>query len=230
MPLPFIRNDSIRFQLAGVEVQHLTAVGTIPGVVIVEAAARNMPGAGRLKSVGDGTSICWRAPGSSTFGVPERITPDPGGGFADTLVQLEDGEDTTKYVRVQVYGSWLAKEPTEARVYLGDRYENAPGHDDVTAAEAAAGDVEIHSFDIANVNAVIISQLDVWLEPDTPFHLAIGTNGTSWVAPTTLDDALRMPDIPVGQKKPLFVRRTVQAAEPSDPQILTWIRTMFTAL
>ena len=223
MPLPFIRNDSIQFRLTGVEVQHLTAVGTIPGVVVVEAAARNMPGAGRLKSVGDGTSICWRAPGSSTFGVPEQIT-------ADALVQLEDGEDTTKYVRVQVYKAWLATEPTEARVYLSDRYENAPGHDDVTAAEATAGNVEVYSVDIANVNTVIISQFDIWLEPDSPFHLEIGTNGLDWSAPTTLADALRMPDLLVGETKPLFVRRTVQAAEPADPQILTWIRTMFTAL
>lgn len=225
MPAPFTRNDSIMFRVAGTsnEVQHLTAIGTIPGVVVLEAAARNMPGAGRLRSVGDGTRLSWRAPGSSTFGAPERIE-------ADTVIQLEDGEDTTKYVRVQVYKSWLAIEPTEARVYLADRYENAPGHDDVTAAEASTGNVEAYVVDIANVSASIISDFDVWLQPDTPFHLEIGTNGTTWQAPVVEANALRLPDLPVGGTTQLHIRRTVAANEPSNPDILTWVRTAFNAL
>ncbi len=224
MPEPFTRSDSIQFRENGTanEVQHLTTVGTIPGVVVVEAAARNMPGAGRLKSFGDGARLAWRAPGSQTYGTPELVT-------ADRLMQLEDGEDDTKYVRVQVHRNWLASEPTEANVYLSDRYENPPGHDDVTAAEATTGNVMTYILDIANVSLSIVSDFDIWLEPDTPFHLAISPEGSNWITPTTQAQALRMPDLLVGKTTHLHVRRTVVAGEPSDPRILTWIRTMFNA-
>ena len=65
--------DALRLYLVGIEIMHLLAVGTVPGVRILLAAARNGTGAGLLRYLAG--ALYWRAPGSATFGaaVPAAV-------------------------------------------------------------------------------------------------------------------------------------------------------------
>ena len=41
MPTPATRADSLRVEVSGVEIKHLVAVGTLPGVAVNAVAASN---------------------------------------------------------------------------------------------------------------------------------------------------------------------------------------------
>ena len=207
------RADAIRVKIASLEVLHLAAVETLPGVVILQAAGRNGPGTGQLQSSGDGTLVAWRAPGSATFGT----AIDCG---SDGAYLFEDGEDANKWLRVQVYASYLASTPRDARVYLGDLFANGPPHDDVTAQEASAGDVTIYSLELVNESAVNISDLRAWIHA-TVSGLEISDDNATWVNPTTEATGLSFGSLASGASKTLWLRRTIAAAAASDAKILT---------
>jgi len=207
------RADGVRIKLASLEIKHLAAVGTLPGVVILQAAARNGPGTGQLQSSSDGTRLAWRAPGSDTFGAAVVCG-------SDGPYLLEDGEDPNKWLRVQIYASYLASTPRDARVYLGDLFANGPPHDDVTAQEASAGDVTIYSLELVNESAVNISDLRAWIHA-TVSGLEISDDNATWVNPTTEATGLSFGSLASGASKTLWLRRTIAAAAASDAKILT---------
>lgn len=217
------RADSLRMEVSAVEVVHLTAVGTLPGVAVLAVAGRNGPGTGRLRSQGaDGTLLSWRAPGSAVWG------PDVDASL-DGIYLLEDGADAGKWARVQTYGAHMTPAADEAEVLLVDRYNNEIGSDDLTAAEASAGDVETYTVDLANDNPVGLSNLRVWLDAAV-VDLEISDDGAAWVSPTSEAAALVLPPLAGGANDVLHFRRTIGAASPADPAVLNDVRLAFNAI
>jgi len=177
MPLVNTRADALRLEISDVEITGLHAVGAIPGVVVLAAAGLNGPGAGLLRSHGDGASISWRAPGSETSGTEVSVGTD--GSYL-----LEDGEDTDKWLRVQVYADYLLSLPTEATVYLTDVFNNGVGHDNVTAGESTSGNVETYQITLVNDTATDLMNLKCWIG-DGAENIEISMDGTNWYRPVT---------------------------------------------
>ena len=216
------QGDALRIEIASVESRSLAAVGTIPGVAVLAAAGRNGPGVGRLRAMQDGTYLHWRAPGSATFGPATHCEAD-----ADVLIR--DGEDTDKWVRARVALDYLVAGPVDGSVHLGDRFGNAVGHDNVTAAEALAGNVEAYTVDLANVSTLILSSVVAWLDAAVS-GLEISDDGITYVSPTSEATGLSLADIPAGGSITFYLRRTVAATAASDPEVLNHICLAFDGL
>ena len=232
MPAVATRSDALRLQvpLGGAEIRslHAAPVGPIPGVAVLAVAAINGPsgggggsgGAGRVRSYGDGTLLAWRAPGSATFG--ETVDVSAGGSFL-----LEDGEDTDKWVRISVDPDWLNPAAAAGDVFLADVYENWVGYFDVTAAQALAGNVQTWSIALKNASGSPIWDLKVWLDSSIAGvnGIQISTDNVNWYAPDAEDhaDVLEFGDLAAAAVATLYVKRTIPAAAPSDPDVLNWL-------
>ena len=223
MPVAATRADALRFKVGESEITHLIAAGGIPGVIVKQAAAKNGAGIGRLRSAGDGTLLSWKAPGSAVWGDAYHCHVD------EQEYVLEDGEDHDKFVRVQIAADFLTPGSVEALVYLQEVYNNGIASDDVSAAEASAGDVETYQITMENVGSETLQKLVVWLDPGVS-GLEISENGSSWVNPTTEETALAFPDLPAGQTDILHVRRTIGAGAEPDPAVLSCLHARFVAL
>lgn len=214
--------DSLKLSVSGAETRMLHAIGAIPGVRIAHAAARNGPGTGRLRSTGDGRSLSWMAPGSSAWGAAVPV--------GDGMAMLEDGEDRDKFVRVETYADYLVTAaPQETTVLLADVWNNDIGSDDLSAAEATAGDVETYTVTLTNQSGLAITRLKCWLDAATA-DLEISDDGAAWVAPTGEGSALALADLIPGATDTLHVRRTIGAASHSDPDILNLLHFSFEGL
>ena len=205
--------DSLRIESSSVEVRHFYVVGTIPGVIPLLAAARNGPGSGHLSSSGNGTRLHWRAPGSTITGAGVYCAND-----GDYL--LRDGEDPNKWLRVQVDASELATGARGGVVELTDRFNNAIAGDDVSAAEAAAGDVETYTLTLENQSNTTLSQFKIWIGPNVS-GIEIADDGATWVSPITKATALTLPDLLPGVEDTLHLRRTIVAGAVADGDVET---------
>jgi hypothetical protein len=208
---------------AGFRVEYLKLVtfdrvGEIPGVVVEVVAGGNGPGIGYLQCAGPDMGIAWKAPGSNSFGVPVVAAVD--GSYV-----LEDGLDTNKWVQVSIHREYLVA-GAMGRVYLRDRYENHLSHVDVSAAQAAAGNVASWELDLYNISAVTFHQLKVWIDP-TVSGLEISDDDATWVSPTTEETALALPDLAGDSTDTLYVRRTIVAGAIADPAVLNWLHVSF---
>lgn len=213
MPAPASHADALRITVSGVEVQHLRVAGTVPGVVPLLAAGRNGPGQGRLRTSAAGDALAWRAPGSATWGAWCSVPAD-----GDYL--LLDGDDLDCWLRVEVHTAYLVGS-AEAIVALADRWTNAVAQADVTAAEAAAGDVLEYALTLTNAGT---QTLDVvaWLDATTA-ALELSADGVSWSAPTDEASAVALGTLAPAATATLHLRRTIAAAADSDPDILNLI-------
>ena len=216
------RADALRLKVAAVELQHLAVVGAIPGVIPYLAAARNGPGTARIRSTGDGSVLSYRAPGSATWGSPMSAA-------VDGEYLLCDGEDADKWLRITVDVSFLTSGPAEARVLLTRLYDVGVADDDVTAAEASAGDVATYTITLENTSTVTLSHLRIWLDPTT-YWLEISDDGATWVTPASVAAALALPDLAAGATDTLHLRRTLPAGSPPEPSILNQIHLSFCGL
>lgn len=214
------RGDALRLKLAGVESQSMVAVGAVPGLAVLAVAGRNGVGVGILKVSGSGTGLAWKAPGSASFGHAQPITAD--GSFL-----LEDGDDSDKWIRVAAYTDYLSD--GEGVVYVQDKYNNEVGQDDVTAAEASAGDVTDFSISVHNDSHVILSQVKFWLDASVS-GIEISDDDITYVSPTTEGTALAMADIPAGGSITLYVRRTIGAGASSDADILNILECKYSGI
>jgi len=212
--------DSLRLTSQGAEIKHLHAVGALPGVVVEAVAAKNGPGVGRLRSSGDGTQVAWKAPGSSAYGTAVTLE-------RDRVYLLEDGDDADKWIRIRALTSYVGG-PSEARVVLEDRYANGVGHDDVTAAEASAGNVATYQIGLHNASASTLTGITVWLDPAT-VNLEISADNSTWVAPTSEATGLAFADLPANSSHTLYLRRTITAGAAADPAVLVRLHLCFTA-
>jgi len=222
MPVVGTHADALRLSVASAEVRHLTAVGTVPGVVIAAVAARNGEGTGRLRC--DGDELQWQAPGSSTWGDVQFVDA-----VNDAEYLLEDGEDRNKWIRVDVYPDYLPDGAAEVGVTLTDVRENGISNDDVTASEAAAGDVTTHTVTVENVGTVTLSQIQVWLASGVT-GLEISDDGSTWVSPASEASALALPDLAAGDTDTLHLRRTISASADSDAGVVNHLGLSFCGL
>ncbi|RME36531.1 MAG: hypothetical protein D6788_11375 [Planctomycetota bacterium] len=207
-------SDAIRLENPG-ELVLMKAVGTIPGVAIVDAAPANGKGVGLIESRGDGKTLRWRAPGSSFPGAEVRCESD-----GDYI--LEDGADRGKFVRVRVRTGFLFPGPTSGSVFIDDRYENGLSDGDFTAAEAAAGASKTNTVTVRNISPLRIYDLRVWIDPAISF-VAISADGVSWVSPTTEATALLLGDVAPGLATSLHIKRTISPGQMSSPKVLNRI-------
>ncbi|HUX15706.1 MAG TPA: hypothetical protein VMW52_04485, partial [Phycisphaerae bacterium] len=198
-------------------------IGTVPGVVPLAVAglAGPGPGAGHLRAGEDGSSLAWRAPGSATFGPLAPVALD-----GDYL--LEDGEDADKWLRVRVYVDDLPDGAAEAEVLIQDRYANGLGHDDVTAAEAAAGDQADWTLTLENVSAVRLERVVAWLV--NTVAIEISADDVTYRRPTLEVEALGLGAVEPAGSIPLYVRRTVAAGAGPQPRLLNRLRLAFNGL
>jgi len=224
--LPEARHgDALRLKLAGVETESLIAVGTIPGVAVLAAGGRNGPGVGCLRASGDGTLLSWCAPGSNRFGSTTDCSVD-----GNHL--LEDGRYPGKWLRVQVYNTYMNPGVAEAKVFLADVYNNGPGHDDLSAAEAAAGDIEDYTISLTNDSPMDILHVKAWLEVGTARIIEISSDDANYYSPTYEDhiNTLSWARIASGASETLYLRRTITAGADSDPGVLNHLQFAFDSI
>lgn len=216
MPTVATRADGIRIEISGVEQKMLAAVGTIPGVVVLAVAGKNGTGFGRLRSHGNGTKLSWTAPGASTPGA--QVTAGSDGEYL-----LED-TDSDKWIRVQAYAAFMISGPQSQRVHLRDRYNNGVGHDDVTAAEASAGDTTDYTLTIANDSPMDALNVLFWLDASVS-DLSISDDGVTYYTPTSEGhgDVIDLGTIASGSTDTLFLRRTIASSSSSDAKILNLV-------
>jgi hypothetical protein len=157
MPAAATRSDAVRVIAAGVEDRSLHVVGTIPGVAPLAAAGRCGPGVGRIRSVGDGTRLQWRAPGVDVWGDLVSVAAD-----GDYL--LESGDDIHAWLRVRVIAASLGP-PFESQVRLSEWYNNALAAANFSAAEVAAGTPRTYAVTLKNESDADI--LDLVAQVDT---------------------------------------------------------------
>ncbi len=218
MPVVAERADALRIKLtSALEVQHLTSLRVIPGVVLKFVAGLNGVGTGQIRSEGDGTLLSWRAPGSTLFGASVACGAD--GEYA-----LEDGTDLDSYVRVEVFNADLIAGATSAAVYLKDVWGNIIGGDDITSGEATAGDVSSVPVRIENVSSFTLSRIRVWLDADNSAGLAISDDDATWVSPITDATALELPDLDPGAFDLFYIQRTITAGATANPEVLNVLR------
>lgn len=206
------RGDAIRVKSSGVEVPMLAVAGAVPGVTVLAASGKNDPASspGSVRHQVGGL-LSWKAPGSSTYGT--AIAPPVDGAYV-----LEDGDDADQWVRVQVATSYLPAGDAVALVYMQGVF-NAAGPDDVTAAEASAGDVASWTLTLENVGVPDVRNLVAWIDAGVS-GLEISDDGAVWVAPTTEGTALALATPLVsGGTDTLHLRRTISAAAASDPDV-----------
>jgi hypothetical protein len=202
--------DAIRIESDSVEVHHLAAVGAVPGVVPLLAAAKNGPGVGVLSFNEDGTLLTWQAPGSSTPGDAVDCS-------ADGNYVLTDGEDRDKWLRVEIHAAYC--EPVRnANVLLSDRYNNGLSGRDTTAAEAAAGHVLEYSIALRNTHTERVSNLRVWIDSGGDDHTALSWDGVNWSLPYSYAAGVWRESIAPAATALLYLRRTIPAAESADPK------------
>jgi len=216
------RADSLRLKIAAAEVQHLVPVGTIPGIVVEAVAARCGPGAARIRSSADGQRLAFRAPGSAVWGLD--VVAD-----VDTTFLLQDGEDPDKWARVTRYGEYMLTGQAEGRILLDDVFNNGVGHDDVTAGEALAGDVETYEIELWNDSLHRFSHLVVWLDAAVT-GMEIFKEMVGWFSPTTEATGISLPDIGPGSFKSVMLRRTIDPAAESDTDVLQHLHFAFDGL
>lgn len=176
MPAQKTRSDSLRIHLTGAasdgaaqsdpnaslgnyrsstEVQALSATApvNVTGVTIDAAAGQNGTGTGTLTYTAAGTLLQWTAP-SGSIGTGVNV------GSNGTYI-IEDGGDTTKYVRVTVVSASLPGGNQTDSITLSDVYNKQ--FDNVSASEASAGDIEYRGLMIQNQNAAQIDGVKAYI-------------------------------------------------------------------
>lgn len=218
--------DQLKIKIGSTEVTHLVATGAVPGTTILFAAAKNGTGSGRLRTDADGL-VSWRAPGSSTYG--------PGQTGEDGTWLLYDGEDRSKWVRIQIWEDYLPTGPQEADVLLADIFGEIAGAD-TTASQATAGQVVTTTVTLENISTSVLSGLKVWLNGNASAGfrdvlswilkrpsrgslsvISISDDDITYVTPLTEADGIALGDIGPGDTVTLYVKRTVTAGSSYDP-------------
>lgn len=111
----------------------------------------------------------------------------------------------------------------EARVYMKGLWNNAAAGDDVSAAEALAGDVTVFTIPVKNYSNVGTSQGKAWLDPACTF-LEISGDGVAYSTPYREEDAVDIGSgddngIPGGSSVNVYTRRTIPAGQGADPKV-----------
>jgi hypothetical protein len=208
------RADGLRLEVSGgsTEAGPMRWSGTAPGVIVQAVGARNGTGTGYLVC-GPGPALAWRAPGSDTTGAFQDCS-------ANGTFIVEDGEDESKYVKVQVYTDYMP-ESMEFAVTVRDRFGSGLAGTDISAANATAGIVESFHLALKNYTPLTINTARLWIDPAVT-GIAVSVDNATWVTPTSEvhADVLAWATILTGATKDVYVRRTIAAAAASAPSVL----------
>lgn len=195
----------IRADYSGSEFDSLVPFGAPAGVRVTRVGGLNGPGVGALICRPNG-QLAWRAPRSGTSGDYADVS---GGG---TFV-LRDGEMPDRWIEVAVSPAHLACE--SSGVHLRDAIPTALCAGNVTAAQAASGNVATRVVTLRNASAVLAAvDALVWLDARVRF-IELSWDGASWFAPQTQAAALAgmgAVTIAASGTQSLHVRRTIPAA------------------
>jgi len=217
--IPATRNDGLRLQLSGADVTSLSALGTLPGVVVLAAAAANGPGLGTL--IASAAGLAWQPPSPPALPMPGASQACPGDG-----TYLLEGADPAQWIRVQVYSAYLPASGS-AQVALADLYGGV-GIDDVSAANASAGLTETTQFSLTNVTPSLITGVTLWIDPvgSGAGTLSVSSDGTNFFQPHYQGDpnVLTWSSIASLASVSVWVRRTIGAAAVSNPRLLNLLR------
>ena len=192
----------------------LVPVRTIPGVILADdtdllgASPRNGAGKGALRS--EGTTLRWRAPGSTHFG-PGAVKA------ADGYVLLEDGEDAGRFLRARVAASYLQTAPAEREIYLQEKWNG--DFTNVNAALALAGTTGDWLFILWNVCTAALSNIRAWIDPAVSYLSISLAAGGPFTTPTDEGSALDGGSLGADQTKDLWVRRTIPPATVYQPKV-----------
>jgi len=196
----------------------MAPIQTIPGVILLGASHRNMPGKGAIRSEGEGNRLSWRAPGSSTFGPASEVN-------VDSDVLLRDGDDVNRYLRARVKTAYLQGHAAERAVYLQHLWNAL--FSDVTAAEASTGVTkEVPNIFLRNVSAGTIYNIRAWIEPGTPY-LEISPDGVAWSAPTTEATGLQLGTLLPLTNRVFRQRSVIPPATAYNPKVQALIHLRF---
>ncbi len=166
------------------EVPHLGISGSVQYLTIDFVSGNNGEGIGVL-TVSGVSEIKWTAPGG-TLGAAVAIAN------GETKI-IEDGTDTDKYARI-TRTSATALGVAATNITLANEVNNAIGLDDVSSAEAAAGDTEYRCVCLKNEGANAITVLKAWLTTlgtqrvSATAQLGASGAGTIEIAAGTFDD------------------------------------------
>lgn len=218
MPTVATHADGLRIESAGLEVEQLRLVGTVPGVVPLAIAGRCGPGMARVRSP-DASSLQFRGP-DSNWGT--KVSTPAQGSY------LLEADDPSQWLRVDAYPTYL-RPGQEAAIFLADRYGNAIGHDDVTSGEAAAGDQTGYSVTLANDSTVVISQITVWLDADVEC-LEISPDNSNWFSPISEAEGISIADVAPGSTATLYLRRTIAQGAVADARVLNLLHLSYSGL
>lgn len=185
----------------------LDALGTLPGVRIVDVAGRCRAGVGRLAITAAGLAR-WRAPRSLTWG--PYVDVSAGGDF-----YLADGEDAGRWLLANVTAAWLGGAEEETGVIISEQFDNAVSHADVTAAQAAAGLIDDWTFTLTNLTAGAVTLL-LYLDVYTAPRHTISINGADYSAPLRWEDGLELA-FSASETKTIYARRTIPAGDSAHP-------------
>ena len=207
------------------EIPPLGLIRTLPGVKPLMGAGRNGPGPATIRSGPNGTELSFRAPGSQSWGVDVDCA-------ADGTYLLEDGEDTGKWLRIQVYADYLPNGPAEASIRMHDRYGAGVGYLELLdiSVTVGAGDQTTPTYYLYNASRETISDVCVWLDPAAVDFLEIDEGGPSWVKPIAEADAVELGDVAPGEMLTVSLRQTVAAGTPADPDVLNHLHSSYNAL
>lgn len=126
--------------------------GNIPGnIEIVYVSAANGTGTGTITF--SGSTVTWRAPGSSTAGASVTIAN------GETKI-IEDGEDPNKFVRIAKISTEEATQ--NGTLLLRADENNAVAMGNVTGADALAGDTKYRSIALSNGSAGAITNVKIF--------------------------------------------------------------------
>ena len=208
-----IDGSLVRFeQTAGVEFTLLAAIGTVPGVRVVRAAALNGRGVGYLM-IDSSNNLRWTAPGS--FAAGTAVDVSAGGNF-----YLADGTTPDKWILVNVTAARLPGASAAQSIQLDDVYHNAVSYEEVTLVPYD----QTWTLYLTNYSGSSISSLVFWLDPDEPANRSLLL---TWGVNTAVVDwseaaALLRTTITLtnGASTAIGVRRQLGGSEAADPSRL----------
>ena len=202
-------HDALRVELDSVEVLSYIPASTLDGVAIVYISGDHDSGTGRLQYDSE-QMLYWRAPGDDDYGVGVDVSD--GGDY------LLYAADAIMHIRVSVDADWLPSEGASAPVPVQTPFNNAIAHDDVSAAEAAAGNVTAYTATILNASSGTITGITAWDDSDTALELS--SDGATWITATEASP-LSLGSLAASASTTLHIRRTISAGASADADVLS---------
>ena len=203
------------------------------GVEILGVGALNGRGTGSLEAITD-NSLRWTPPG----------------GVAGTTVTLGQGQEAKLFGFES--GAWIHVRRNSTIPMVGihsvqcmDIYNNVVGFDNVSSADAVAGEVFYRAIIGKNEFTGPMTDIKIWLDEDANSGIAIGyeavvsdeiqdiadettaPTGITWVTGTTSATGITISSVSAGESFGLWIRRTIAADSDPSPSELVHIHVQY---